>query len=80
MKEVVLEPLHEELRPVIIDVRQPDEYDGELGHLPDSILIPLDQLPKVPFRIDAAELMRVAEHHLPHIAYYQYSPLLPEIH
>ncbi len=60
MKEVVLEPLHEEQRPVIIDVRQPNEYDGELGHLPDSILIPLDQLPKVPFRLDAAEFMRVA--------------------
>ena len=28
----------------IIDVRTPAEYDGELGHIDGSILIPLDQL------------------------------------
>jgi glyoxylase-like metal-dependent hydrolase (beta-lactamase superfamily II)/rhodanese-related sulfurtransferase len=28
----------------IVDVRQPDEYHGPLGHIGDSTLIPLDQL------------------------------------
>src|SRR5262249_37211000 len=30
--------------PLLIDVRQPDEYSGELGHVPGSRLIPLSQL------------------------------------
>ncbi len=29
----------------IIDVRRPDEYSGELGHIPGSKLIVLDTLP-----------------------------------
>ncbi len=29
---------------VLLDVREPDEYRGELGHIPGSILIPLRQL------------------------------------
>lgn len=34
---------------VIIDVRRPDEFTGELGHVPNSTLIVLDTLPQ---RID----------------------------
>ena len=30
---------------VIVDVRQPDEYTGELGHIPGAELIVLDTLP-----------------------------------
>lgn len=29
----------------IVDAREPDEYAGELGHIPGSVLIPLAQLP-----------------------------------
>lgn len=31
--------------PVLLDVREEDEFSGELGHIPGSILIPLRQLP-----------------------------------
>ncbi len=31
--------------PLIIDVREPDEYRGELGHIGSSVLIPLGSLP-----------------------------------
>ncbi|MDH3282911.1 MAG: rhodanese-like domain-containing protein, partial [Gammaproteobacteria bacterium] len=30
---------------VLLDVREPEEYTGELGHIPGSILIPLKELP-----------------------------------
>jgi len=30
--------------PVIVDVREPEEYTGELGHIADSLLIPLKDL------------------------------------
>jgi len=30
--------------PIILDVREPEEYTGELGHIPASILIPLKDL------------------------------------
>jgi sulfur dioxygenase len=30
--------------PLLLDVRQPDEYSGELGHIPGSRLIPLREL------------------------------------
>jgi glyoxylase-like metal-dependent hydrolase (beta-lactamase superfamily II)/rhodanese-related sulfurtransferase len=30
---------------LLLDVRQPDEYLGDLGHVPGAILIPLPQLP-----------------------------------
>jgi rhodanese-related sulfurtransferase len=29
---------------VVVDVRGPDEYNGPLGHIPDSRNIPLDEL------------------------------------
>jgi sulfur dioxygenase len=32
-------------RPILLDVREPDEFSGELGHIPGSILIPLKELP-----------------------------------
>ncbi len=31
--------------PILVDVREPDEYTGELGHIAGSILIPLQNLP-----------------------------------
>ena len=31
---------------VLIDVRQPEEYQGDLGHIPGSTLIALDTLPE----------------------------------
>lgn len=38
--------LHQCLSQVkLIDVRQPEEYNGELGHIPGSELIPLGTLP-----------------------------------
>ena len=37
-----LEELHEQVQ--IIDVREPDEYHGPLGHITDARLIPLDKL------------------------------------
>jgi glyoxylase-like metal-dependent hydrolase (beta-lactamase superfamily II)/rhodanese-related sulfurtransferase len=39
--------LEEHLREVqIVDVREPDEFNGSLGHLPDAVLIPLGTLTK----------------------------------
>jgi sulfur dioxygenase len=32
--------------PVIVDVREPAEYAGELGHLPGSRLVPVGELPR----------------------------------
>lgn len=29
----------------LIDVRRPDEWDGELGHIQEATLVPLDTLP-----------------------------------
>jgi glyoxylase-like metal-dependent hydrolase (beta-lactamase superfamily II)/rhodanese-related sulfurtransferase len=31
-------------RPLLLDVREPEEFTGELGHIPGSILIPLKEL------------------------------------
>jgi len=31
--------------PLLIDVREPEEYSGELGHISESLLIPLKELP-----------------------------------
>jgi len=31
--------------PVIVDVREPDEFDGPLGHIPGARNIPLAQVP-----------------------------------
>src|ERR1051325_11343412 len=31
---------------VIVDVRRPDEFDGELGHIPGAQLLVLDTLPQ----------------------------------
>ncbi|MGH7829781.1 MAG: rhodanese-like domain-containing protein, partial [Candidatus Binatia bacterium] len=42
--------------PLILDVREPEEYGGELGHIAGSLLIPLKDLP---FR--AAELEKYKE-------------------
>jgi len=32
-------------RPVLLDVREVDEFSGELGHIPGAVLIPLKELP-----------------------------------
>lgn len=34
-----------ELPPLVLDVREPDEFSGELGHVEGSVLIPLRELP-----------------------------------
>ncbi|MBI4515233.1 MAG: MBL fold metallo-hydrolase [Deltaproteobacteria bacterium] len=31
--------------PLLLDVREPEEYSGELGHIPGSVLLPLKELP-----------------------------------
>jgi glyoxylase-like metal-dependent hydrolase (beta-lactamase superfamily II)/rhodanese-related sulfurtransferase len=31
---------------LLLDVRQPDEYEGPLGHVPGAVLIPLPELPE----------------------------------
>jgi glyoxylase-like metal-dependent hydrolase (beta-lactamase superfamily II)/rhodanese-related sulfurtransferase len=31
--------------PLLLDVREPEEFSGELGHIPGSLLIPLKELP-----------------------------------
>ncbi len=36
--------LDSETRPLLVDVREPGEYSGELGHLAGSVLIPLREL------------------------------------
>lgn len=41
----VVAALQQASPPALIDVREPDEYNGELGHIPDSQLIPLKELP-----------------------------------
>ncbi len=38
--------LDAEHKPLLLDVREPDEYQGELGHIPGSLLIPLGELTK----------------------------------
>lgn len=35
----------------VVDVRQPEEYEGELGHIPNSELFVLDQLADNVFKI-----------------------------
>lgn len=35
----------EEPAPLLLDVRQPDEFRSELGHVPGAVLIPLSELP-----------------------------------
>jgi sulfur dioxygenase len=32
--------------PLLLDVREPDEFSGELGHIPSSVLVPLKDLPE----------------------------------
>lgn len=43
----------------MIDVRQPEEYTGELGHIPDAELIVLDQLPEKFTKLKAEDDMVV---------------------
>jgi len=31
--------------PLLLDMREPDEYSDELGHIPGSVLIPLKEVP-----------------------------------
>lgn len=44
--EEVREELQTDPRPLLVDVREPNEYTGELGHIPGSILLPLKDLTK----------------------------------
>jgi glyoxylase-like metal-dependent hydrolase (beta-lactamase superfamily II)/rhodanese-related sulfurtransferase len=45
--------------PLFLDVREPEEYAGELGHIPGCLLIPLKDLPT-----RAAELEKHRERHI----------------
>ncbi len=60
VKQLTPRELHERLfaatPPLLLDVREPDEFAGELGHIAGSILIPLRHLPK-----RAGELERFKE-------------------
>lgn len=40
----VLALVHSDSPPLVLDVREPNEYSGELGHIPGSKLIPLKDL------------------------------------
>ncbi len=42
--ESVMESLQSDSPPALIDVREPEEFTGELGHIPGSRLIPLGVL------------------------------------
>ena len=37
--------VHTEQRPLIVDVRAPDEFDGPMGHIDGAVNIPMDLLP-----------------------------------
>src|SRR5262249_48806357 len=39
--------------PLILDVREPEEFDGELGHIAGAVLVPLKDLPARAAEIDA---------------------------
>lgn len=43
-----------EQRPLIVDVREPNEFDGPLGHIDGSINVPLAQLPAAWERLGAS--------------------------
>ena len=45
--------------PIILDVREPEEYTGELGHIPGSIVIPLKDL-----SARAEELAKYKDNHI----------------
>lgn len=40
-------------RPLLLDVREPEEFSGDLGHIAGSILIPLKELPARAKELDA---------------------------
>ena len=40
-------------RPLLLDVREPEEFSGELGHIAGSILMPLKELPTRAKELDA---------------------------
>ena len=45
--DITPEEVNEKLNDVVlIDVRRPDEYEGELGHIPNAELIVLDTIPQ----------------------------------
>ena len=48
--------LRSERRPLVIDVREPEEFVGELGHIEGAILVPMDalehRLPKLAGYVD----------------------------
>jgi sulfur dioxygenase len=41
--------------PVLLDVREPEEWNGELGHIPESVRIPLKELPARAAEIESAK-------------------------
>ncbi|MFQ6021844.1 MAG: rhodanese-like domain-containing protein [Acidiferrobacterales bacterium] len=59
VRQLMPEEVHTELRsvhaPLLLDVREAEEYEGELGHIPGSVLIPLKDLSQ---RADELEAYR----------------------
>jgi glyoxylase-like metal-dependent hydrolase (beta-lactamase superfamily II)/rhodanese-related sulfurtransferase len=49
--------------PVLLDVREPEEYTGELGHIPGTVLVPLKDLPARASELEAHAGTR--DRHLP---------------
>jgi rhodanese-related sulfurtransferase len=47
--------LRSELPPIVLDVREDEEFDGELGHVPGARLIPLKELPARACELDSCK-------------------------
>jgi glyoxylase-like metal-dependent hydrolase (beta-lactamase superfamily II)/rhodanese-related sulfurtransferase len=59
--EVAAKRLASSPRPLVVDVREPEEFTGELGHIEGAILVPLDalehRLPKLAGYVDRAVIV-----------------------
>lgn len=53
--------LHENLKPLVLDVREPDEF--EFAHISGSLHIPLNQIPQRKDEIDSSSGCVVICHH-----------------
>ena len=53
--------LQQEEKPFLLDVREPNEF--EYAHIPNSVLIPLNQIPKRLAELDSQQEIVVICHH-----------------
>jgi rhodanese-related sulfurtransferase len=51
--------LHGEARPLVVDVRGPDEFCGPLGHIPAALNLPLSDLPRRMVELEASRHSQV---------------------